>query len=138
VRPRVAFFTDSFHEANGVALTSRQFDQFARARGYPFFSVHAGPATKCVKDGAYESFELANSRATLHLEHDLFFDLGFARHRRRVIEALREFGPDLVHVTGPGHMGLLGALCAKALRAPLVASWHTNVHEFGARRLAKF
>ena len=27
--PRVAFFTDSFHEVNGVALTSRQFAEFA-------------------------------------------------------------------------------------------------------------
>jgi len=137
VKPAVAFFTDSFHEANGVALTSRQFDQFARERGYPFFSVHAGPATKHVKDGPYESFELANSRATLRLEHDLFFDLRFLRHRHRVIAALREFGPDLIHVTGPGHMGLLGAIAGKALGVPLVASWHTNVHEFGARRLAK-
>ena len=137
MKPAVAFFTDSFHEANGVALTSRQFDQFARTRGYPFFSVHAGPATRHVKDSPCESFELANSRATLRLEHDLFFDLRFARHRRRVIEALRDFGPDLVHVTGPGHMGLLGAICARALGVPLVASWHTNVHEYGARRLAK-
>ncbi len=89
MKPAVAFFTDSFHEANGVALTSRQFDHFARTRGYPFFSVHAGPATKHTRDGAYESFELLNSRATLRLEHDLFFDVPFLRHRRRVVDALR-------------------------------------------------
>jgi phosphatidylinositol alpha 1,6-mannosyltransferase len=41
--PRVAFFTDSFHEVNGVALTSREFARFAREKGYPFLSVHAGP-----------------------------------------------------------------------------------------------
>ena len=35
--PRVAFFTDSFHEVNGVALTSREFARFAREKGYPFF-----------------------------------------------------------------------------------------------------
>src|SRR5208283_705898 len=75
--------------------------------------------------------------ATLRLEHDLFFDIRFLRHRRRVVEALREFRPDLVHVTGPGHLGLLGALAAHDLGVPLVASWHTNVHEFGARRLSK-
>jgi phosphatidylinositol alpha 1,6-mannosyltransferase len=137
VKPAVAFFTDSFHEANGVALTSRQFDEFARSRGFTFFSVHAGPVTKHARDGSYESYELANSRATLRLEHDLFFDIPFLRHRRRVVEALREFRPDLVHVTGPGHLGLLGALAAHDLGVPLVASWHTNVHEFGGRRLSK-
>jgi glycosyltransferase involved in cell wall biosynthesis len=137
VKPAVAFFTDSFHEANGVALTSRQFDEFARSRGFPFFSVHAGPVTKHTREGSYESYELANSRATLRLEHDLFFDIPFLRHRRRVVRALREFRPDLVHVTGPGHLGLLGALAAHDLGVPLVASWHTNVHEFGGRRLSK-
>ena len=40
--PRVAFFTDSYHEVNGVALTSREFAAFAKRRDYPFFSVHAG------------------------------------------------------------------------------------------------
>ena len=137
MKPAVAFFTDSFHEANGVALTSREFDRFAHARGLPFFSVHAGPVTKHHKDGAYESYEIANSRATLRLGHDLFFDALFLRHRRRLVQALREFRPDLVHVTGPGHCGLLGAIAAHDLGIPLVASWHTNVHEFGARRLTK-
>jgi phosphatidylinositol alpha 1,6-mannosyltransferase len=137
VKPAVAFFTDSFHEANGVALTSRQFDQFAHTRGFPFFSVHAGPATKHAKDGAYESYEIANSRATMRLEHDLFFDVPFLRHRHRLVLALREFRPDLVHVTGPGHLGLLGAIAAHDLGVPLVASWHTNVHEFCGRRLTK-
>jgi len=137
VKPAVAFFTDSFHEANGVALTSRQFDEFVHSRNLPFFSAHAGPATRHVKDGNYEQFEVANSRATLRLEHDLFFDLRFLRHRRAVVRALREFRPDLVHVTGPGHLGLLGAFAAHDLGVPLVASWHTNVHEFGARRLAR-
>lgn len=34
-------------------------------------------------------------------------------------------------------MGLLGALIAHDLGVPLVASWHTNVHEFASRRLQK-
>ena len=135
MKPAVAFFTDSFHEANGVALTSRQFDEFAHSRDYPFFSVHAGPANRHDKDGNYEQFEIVNSRATLRLEHDLFFDLRFMRHRRAIVRALREFRPDLIHITGPGHFGLLGVLAAHDLGVPLVASWHTNVHEFGGRRL---
>jgi phosphatidylinositol alpha 1,6-mannosyltransferase len=133
--PRVAFFTDSFHEANGVALTSREFARFAHDRYYPLFSVHAGPRTVHLKRGRFETFELANSRVLLRLEHDLAYDLLFSRHRAAVAQALAKFRPDLVHITGPGHMGMLGAILAYQLRVPLVASWHTNVHEFGARRL---
>jgi glycosyltransferase involved in cell wall biosynthesis len=34
-------------------------------------------------------------------------------------------------------MGMLGAWMAHELRIPLVASWHTNVHEYAGRRLEK-
>jgi glycosyltransferase involved in cell wall biosynthesis len=135
--PRVAFFTDSFHEANGVALTSRQFAAYAKSHFHPFFSVHAGERTAHWKRGTFETFEVAHSRWLLHLEHDLAFDLLFGRHLKTLGAALKTFQPDLIHVTGPGHMGMLGALLARELRVPLVASWHTNVHEFGTRRLQK-
>ena len=39
---RVAYFPDSFHEINGVAHTSRQFEAFARRRQLPFLCVRAG------------------------------------------------------------------------------------------------
>jgi phosphatidylinositol alpha 1,6-mannosyltransferase len=135
--PRVAFFTDSFHEVNGVALTSRQFSDHARSRFYPFLSVHSGPRTAHWTRGNYQTLELAHSNASLRLEHDLAFDLGFFRHRRLVRDRVADFQPDLVHVTGPGHIGMLGAFAAFDLGVPLVASWHTNVHEFGSRRLRK-
>lgn len=136
--PRVAFFTDSFHEANGVALTSRMFAAFAKSRFHPFFSVHAGPRTAHWKRGAFETYEVANSGWALPLEHDLAFDLGFVRHRGALAKALKAFQPDLIHVTGPGHLGMLGAMLAHEMGVPLAASWHTNVHEFASRRLRAF
>ena len=135
--PRVAFFTDSFHEVNGVALTSREFARFARDRGYPFLSVHAGPETRAWSDGVFETFELKNSRAVLQLDTNLAFDVLFPRHFGRLRRALRRFRPDVVQVTGPGHCGILGAALAFQLGVPFAASWHTNLHEFAARRLAQ-
>lgn len=134
--PRVAFFTDSFHEVNGVARTSREFARFARSANYPFFSVHTGPQTTCWTEGNLTTCELKLSWASLRLETDLFFDLLFFRHLPRLQRTLQSFRPHLIHVTGPGHHGLLGAILAQRLRVPLVASWHTNVHEYGAKRLA--
>jgi len=133
--PRVAFFSDSFHEVNGVALTSREFARFAADRDYPFFCVHTGLETRYSKDGEFESFELVNSPWVLELERDLAFDLLFFRHRSRLGRQLRGFRPSLIHVTGPSHVGILGAMLAYELKVPLVASWHTNLHEFAARRL---
>jgi phosphatidylinositol alpha 1,6-mannosyltransferase len=135
--PRVAFFTDSFHEVNGVARTSREFVGYAGNQGYPLLSVHAGPATENWTEGSIETYEIKTSRLCVPLEVDLSFDVLFARHRARLLKALRRFRPDLVHVTGPGHCGLLGAILAHQLRVPLAASWHTNVHEFASRRLER-
>ena len=135
--PRVAFFTDSFYEVNGVARTSREFQTFARNRGYPFFSVHTGPETCTWQESNLTVSELRHSPALWRLEVDLSFDLLFYRHLDRLRAALEAFQPDLLHVTGPGHCGILGALLARELKIPLVASWHTNVHEFAGRRLAK-
>ena len=135
--PRVAFFTDSFHEVNGVARTSRELEKFAAVRDYPFLSVHAGPRTHCWSQGNLTTFELRNSRLSFPLETDLRFDVLFFRHWHRLLRASKQFRPNLIHVTGPGHCGLLGSLMANALGVPLAASWHTNLHEFGTRRLRK-
>lgn len=134
---RVALFTDSFHEVNGVALTSRQLDAFARRRGIVFFNAHAGPATRIWQDGSVTTLELRRGLLSFHVEKDLAIDPVFTRYLRRAKEALREFGPDLVHITGPNDVGLLGALAAKQLGIPMTASWHTNVHEYAAWRLEK-
>jgi glycosyltransferase involved in cell wall biosynthesis len=47
---------------------------------------------------------------------------------------LERFQPDLIHITGPSELGMLGAGLAHHLNVPLAASWHTNVHEYLARR----
>src|SRR5262249_9547714 len=51
--------------------------------------------------------------------------------------SLEQFRPDVVHVTSPGEFGQLGAWLAHKLGIPLVASWHTNLHQFAARRLER-
>ena len=135
--PRVAFFTDSFHEVNGVAHTSRHFDAFVRKRSLPFLNIHAGPETRLMEDGPVWTMELKRGSVGFSLEKDMSFDLLFLRYRERIRELVKQFGAELVHITGPSDVGMLGALVAHDLKLPLVASWHTNIHEFGARRLAK-
>ena len=136
-QPRVAFFTDSFHEVNGVALTSRQFDAYARRRQYPFLSAHVGPQTLLRTDGRVVTCELERGPTAIPIEHDMSFDPLFLRHKKRAISILSDFQPDLIHITGPSDIGILGAFLAHEMEIPLVASWHTNLHEFGAKRLAK-
>jgi glycosyltransferase involved in cell wall biosynthesis len=133
--PRVAYFPDSFHEVNGVAHTSRHFEAFARRRGLPFLCVRAGDrAEAVVEDGNVWTLELPRGFLSIALEKDLRFDPVFLRHMPVIGETLDRFQPDLIHITGPSEVGMLGAGLAHHLELPLAASWHTNVHEYLVRR----
>ena len=136
--PRVAYFPDSFHEVNGVAHTSRHFEAFARRRNLPFLCVCAGDRGQALrKDGNVWTLELPRGILSFSLEKDLRFDPVFLRHSPLVGETLERFQPDLIHITGPSEIGILGAGLAHYLGVPLAASWHTNVHEYAARRASR-
>jgi phosphatidylinositol alpha 1,6-mannosyltransferase len=135
--PRVAFFSDSFHGVDGVATTCRNLVDAARRRNLPFLAVHAGERNRRSQDGSLEVLELDRGLFAFNLDKHLKFDLLFVRHYGQVLEAVRKFRADVVHITGPGDVGITGARVAYALGLPLVASWHTNLHEFAARRVGK-
>ena len=54
-----------------------------------------------------------------------------------MVEAVKAFKPDVIHVVSPGDVSELGVYIARTLQIPLAISWHTNLHEFGAMRLKK-
>ncbi|HEX4576313.1 MAG TPA: glycosyltransferase, partial [Edaphobacter sp.] len=134
--PRVAYFPDSFHEVNGVAHTSRNFVAYAERHGLPFLCVRAGVRAQAFEQaGELRTLELKRSRGSVRMEKDLEFDTIFWRHEQSIREALERFRPDLIHITGPSELGMFGAYFAWELGVPLAASWHTNVHEYAARRM---
>jgi glycosyltransferase involved in cell wall biosynthesis len=137
--PRIAYFPDSFHEINGVAHTSRHFEAFARRRNLPFLCVRAGDRCErgspaLIEDGNVWTLELPRGIFSFALEKDLRFDPAYPRHIPIIGEVLDRFRPDLIHITGPSEVGMLGAGLAYHRDLPLAASWHTNVHEYLARR----
>src|SRR5215471_1618201 len=137
--PRVAYLPDSFHEVNGVAHTSRNFFAYAQRHDLPFLCIRAGTRPQPIEDnGNLRSLELSRSRASIRIEQDLQFDPLFWRHANAVHRALISFKPDIIHITGPSELGILGAYFAWKESIPLAASWHTNVHEYAARRLDWF
>jgi phosphatidylinositol alpha 1,6-mannosyltransferase len=134
-QPRVAYFPDSFHEVNGVAHTSRHFEAFARRKNLPFLCIRAGDRGQAfIEDGNVWTLELPRGIFSFALEKDLRFDPAFPRHIPLMGEVLDRFRPDLIHITGPSEVGMLGAGLAYHRDLPLAASWHTNVHEYLARR----
>lgn len=98
-------------------------------------SLHAGPRQERSRRGSVETFQLKRSFASFPVDQDTYCDTLMMFRMEQVRFALREFQADIVHITGPGDLGVLGARVAIQLGIPLVASWHTNLHEYAGRRL---
>ncbi|MGF7178631.1 glycosyltransferase [Tunturiibacter psychrotolerans] len=134
--PRVAYFPDSFHEVNGVAHTSRNFVAYAERHGLPFLCVRAGGRSEAFEQrDELRTLELGRSRTSVRMEKDLEFDTLFWRHGGAIRRQLERFRADVIHITGPSELGIFGAYFAWEMGIPLAASWHTNVHEYAARRM---
>jgi glycosyltransferase involved in cell wall biosynthesis len=140
-QPRIAYLPDSFHEVNGVAHTSRNFQAYAERYGLPFLCVRAsaGPKTPsrvAAQSGELQTLDLKRSPIAVRMEKDLQFDPLFWRYGETISAHLRAFKPDIIHITGPSELGIFGAYFAWKHKVRLAASWHTNLHEYSARRLA--
>lgn len=135
--PRVALFCETFHEINGVALTARQLVAYAQRHGLPLLAIHGGKQKSRQQEGSVTRVELTRGWASVGIERDLRYDFAFWRYGNAIREELLVFRPDVIHITSPGELGQLGVYLSRKLKIPLVASWHTNFHQFAARRLQK-
>ena len=115
---RVALFPDSLNEVNGVANTCRNFVAYAQRTGSPMLLVSANDKRRVTQDGSVTRFDLQRGAFSFAVEKDLSYDLALFRYYRRVVDALREFNPDVVHITGPNDFGMLGAAAAHDLGIP--------------------
>lgn len=118
--PRVAFCTDTFDEINGVATISQQFAAYAQRRGSPFLIVRPGRKRCVFTEGSVTTVQIARSPLCVPLDMGLRFDLLVARHHNWLCEQLKEFQPDVMHVTGPGDIGMLCAYVSFWVRAPKI------------------
>lgn len=101
----------------------------------PFLCVRAGDRKQAfIEDDSVWTLELQRGPLSFALEKDLRFDPAYPRYFSQIAEILERFQPDLIHITGVSELGLLGAKLASEMSVPLAASWHTNVHEYAARR----
>ena len=135
--PRVALFCETFHEINGVALTARQLVAYAQRKNLPLLAVHGGKTPGAHDEGSVRRVELQRAWASIPIECDLKYDFFFWRHAGLIRRELKRFRPDVIHITSPGELGQLGVYLSREMKIPLVASWHTNFHQFAARRLQK-
>lgn len=112
-------------------MTCRRLVSYASDTGSPMLCFHAGGIGATLNDHV----RLARSPFSIPVDQGLAFDPFFMRHYRRVLDELGRFRPDVIHITGLNDISILGAIAGHKLNIPVIASWHTNLHEFAAGRL---
>ena len=132
---RVALFTDSYTELNGVGTLCREYVEYARKRGLPFFCAYGGEVTEFRSNGSVQELELRRGPLSFPVDTHVECDPILTRHRALTVKRLKEFRPDLVHITGPGDVSIFGFWASNLVGVPMVASWHTNVHEYAELRV---
>ncbi|HYA63530.1 MAG TPA: glycosyltransferase [Candidatus Sulfotelmatobacter sp.] len=135
--PRVALLCETYHETNGVALTARQLVAYAKRHNLPLLAIHGGKLPGNSDEGSIRRVELKRAWASIGIERDLEYDFFFWRYKDLVDGEIQKFQPDVIHITSPGELGQLGVYLSRKRKIPLVVSWHTNFHQFAARRLQK-
>jgi len=60
----------------------------------------------------------------------LYPELKLALPRPAIGSALERFQPDIIHAVNPAVLGLAGLFYAKAMRIPLIASYHTHLPQY--------
>lgn len=123
--PRVALFVDAPEHLSGVAVTISNWVRQAEARGLDLTVHTAGRGTL---PGAVEfqpmgTLELKNyAGMNLHVPSVL-----------EVMDYVETAGFDMIHISTPGPMGMLGLLAARSLGLPVSGTYHTDFPRYAVK-----
>lgn len=118
-------------------MTSQRLTAYAKRKNYPYLCIHAARKNEVWQDGSVTYMTLKRSPLSFSLDEELAYDPFFQRHAGKIDKQLQEFNPDVIHITGLNDISIVGAYLGWKYQIPILGSWHTNLHEFAAHRLAK-
>jgi len=124
-RKKVAMFTDTFDEVNGVAVVVKQMAEEARRAGVDMFIVKAGPEDSNVAGNIAHFRSVADVSLPEYPEVKLRFP-----SLLDILDWLEKEEFTTIHAATPGTMGLTALLAAKILHLPLVGTYHTEITDY--------
>jgi glycosyltransferase involved in cell wall biosynthesis len=122
---KIALFTDTLDEINGVAITIKRLISTARSRGVELTVITAGA------DGAeaIEGVKKFQSVGDFVLPEYPELKLNFPPILD-VMAFIEQEGFTRIHVSTPGTVGLLGLLIARMMDIPVAGTYHTDIPQY--------
>jgi len=125
---KIALFTDTYDEVNGVANTFRYLTDYCAKTGRHLdIYAHAEKEDSTENRGTVNIYRYRPA-APVDIYFDMIFDVKLAR--LRIIRQARSRNYDLIHTATPGSMGLNALIAAQASDIPMIGSYHTSLPEY--------
>jgi len=124
-KEKIALFTDTLDEINGVAITIRRLIRTARDRGVELTVITAGDAAAPFPEGVKRFESVGDFVLPEYPELKLSFPPILD-----VMDYIEKGGFTRIHVSTPGTVGLLGLLISRIMDIPVAGTYHTDIPQY--------
>lgn len=121
---KIALFTDTLDEINGVAITIRRLIATAQERGVNLTVLTSGPTTG-LRNGVMHFAPVGQVSLPEYPELKLHFPPVLD-----IMDYLEREGFTHIHVSTPGTVGLLGLMVARLMNLPVAGTYHTDIPNY--------
>lgn len=125
-KTKVAHFTDTFFEVNGVARTLQQHLAAAQELGKPYSVITCADRQKPYVEGLYVFDPVGTWKLQEYSELDLYVPSFL-----QLLQYCYEEGFTHFHVSTPGPVGLAAVGIARILQLPISGTYHTAMPQYG-------
>ena len=122
VKEKIALFTDTLDDINGVAITIQRLIGVARERGVLLTVITSGSAATPEREGVRLFPAVGDFTIPEYPELKLNFPPILD-----VMDFIEKEGFTHIHVSTPGTVGLLGLLIGRVMDLPVAGTYHTDI-----------
>lgn len=122
---KIALFTDTLHEINGVAVTIKRILRTARESGIDCTVLTCSNQEESLRNGVMNFQAIGDFSLPEYTEIKQHFPPVL-----NVIHFLEQHRFNRIHISTPGSMGCLGLFLAKLLQLPVTATYHTDIPQY--------
>jgi glycosyltransferase involved in cell wall biosynthesis len=124
-KQKIALFTDTLHEINGVAITIRRLLETARKQGIELVVITSTHEETGCKDGVMNFKSVGDFALPEYPDLKLHFP--------PVLDVIDYFEKEeftRIHASTPGTLGLLSLFIAKLMSIPISGTYHTDIPQY--------
>ncbi len=122
---KIALFTDTLDEINGVAMTIRRLIRTAQERGISLTVITSGDDSQAAPAGVKQFQAVGDFVLPEYPELKLSFPPILD-----VLNYIEKEGITRIHISTPGTVGLLGLLIARLMNIPVAGTYHTDIPQY--------